>query len=42
MKKILLGAVACAVFAAPAFAADIPARTYTKAPVYKVPEVIYN
>src|SRR5579859_3436195 len=42
MKKILLGAVACAVFAAPAFAADMPARTYTKAPVYKAPEVIYN
>src|ERR1700733_14017822 len=42
MKKILLGAVACVVFAAPAFAADIPARTYTKAPVYRAPEVIYN
>src|SRR5579871_395365 len=42
MKKILLGAAACAVFAAPAFAADMPARTYTKAPVYKAPEVIYN
>ena len=42
MKKILLGAAACVVFAAPAFAADIPARTYTKAPVYKAPEVIYN
>jgi outer membrane immunogenic protein len=42
MKKILLGAVACATFAAPAFAADLPARTYTKAPVYKAPEAIYN
>ena len=42
MKKILLGAVACVAFAAPAFAADLPARTYTKAPVYKAPEVIYN
>ena len=42
MKKILLGAVACVVFAAPAFAADMPARPYTKAPVYKAPEVIYN
>ena len=42
MRKILLGAAACVAFAAPAFAADMPARTYTKAPVYKAPEVIYN
>src|SRR5580700_484359 len=42
MKKLLLGAAACVVFAAPAFAADLPARTYTKAPVYKAPEAIYN
>ncbi len=42
MKKFLLGAAACVVFAAPAFAADLPARTYTKAPVYKAPEAIYN
>src|ERR1700760_1886442 len=43
MKKILIGAAACVVFAAPAFAADMPARTYTKAaPVYKAPELIYN
>ena len=44
MKKILLGAVACAAFAAPAFAADLPARprTYTKAPVYTPPQAIYN
>ena len=42
MKKILLGAAACVAFAAPAFAADLPARTYTKAPVYKAPEAIYN
>ena len=42
MKKLLLGAAACIVFAAPAFAADMPARTYTKAPVYKAPEAIYN
>jgi outer membrane immunogenic protein len=42
MNKILLGAVVCVAFAAPAFAADMPARTYTKAPVYKAPEVIYN
>jgi outer membrane immunogenic protein len=42
MRKLLLGAAACIVFAAPAFAADLPARTYTKAPVYKAPEAIYN
>ena len=42
MRKLLLGAAACIVFAAPAFAADLPARTYTKAPVYKAPEVVYN
>ena len=42
MKKILLGAVASIALAAPAFAADLPARPYTKAPVYKAPEVIYN
>ncbi len=42
MKKILLGAVALAAFAAPAFAADMPARTYSKAPVYSAPAVVYN
>jgi outer membrane immunogenic protein len=42
MKKVLLGAAACVVFAAPAFAADLPARTYTKAPVYTAPEAVYN
>jgi outer membrane immunogenic protein len=42
MRKLLLGAAACIVFAAPAFAADLPARTYTKAPVYKAPELVYN
>ena len=42
MKKILLGAVALAAFAGPAFAADMPARTYTKAPAYTAPAVIYN
>jgi len=42
MKKLLLGAAAGFVFAAPAFAADIPARTYTKAPVYTVPQAVYN
>ncbi len=42
MKKLLLGAAACIAFAAPAFAADLPARTYTKAPAYAVPEAVYN
>src|SRR5579864_290804 len=42
MKKILLGAAACVAFAAPSFAAYLPARTYTKAPVYRAPEAIYN
>jgi outer membrane immunogenic protein len=42
MKKLLLGAAAMIAFAAPAFAADIPARTYTKAPAYTAPEVVYN
>ena len=42
MKKILLGAAALVAFAAPAFAADMPARTYTKAPAYTAPAVVYN
>src|ERR1700761_1972172 len=42
MKKILLSAAAFVVCAAPAFAADVPARPYPKAPVYKAPEAIYN
>ena len=42
MKKLLLGAAAFIAFAAPAFAADMPARTYTKAPAYTAPEVVYN
>jgi outer membrane immunogenic protein len=42
MKKFLLGTVAAVAFAAPAFAADLPARTYTKAPVYTPPQVVYN
>src|ERR1700755_701748 len=41
MKKILLAAAMIA-FAAPAVAADMPARTYTKAPAYTAPQVIYN
>src|ERR1700732_2392343 len=42
MKKFLLGGAAIIALAAPAFAADMPARTYTKAPVYTAPEVVYN
>jgi outer membrane immunogenic protein len=42
MKKFLFGAAAAIVFAAPAFAADLPARTYTKAPVYTPPQAVYN
>jgi outer membrane immunogenic protein len=42
MKKIMLGAVALvAVGVAPALAADLPARTYTKAPAV-VPVAAYN
>src|ERR1700754_5150651 len=42
MKKILLGAAALAAMAAPAFAADIQPRPYTKAPAYTAPALIYN
>src|ERR1700740_2303316 len=42
MKRFLLGGAAIFALAAPAFAADMPARTYTKAPVYTPPEVVYN
>src|SRR5436309_11726465 len=42
MKRLLLGAAAIVAFAAPAFAADVPPRTYTKAAVYTAPEVVYN
>jgi outer membrane immunogenic protein len=42
MKKVLLGAAAFIAFAAPALAADLPARTYTKAPAYTAPEIVYN
>jgi len=42
MKKFLLGTVALvALGAVPALAADLPARTYTKAPAY-TPTAIYN
>ena len=42
MKKLLLGTAAMMLFAAPALAADLPARTYTKAPAYTAPEAVYN
>jgi outer membrane immunogenic protein len=42
MKKLLLATAAMIAFAAPALAADLPARTYTKAPVYTPPEAVYN
>jgi outer membrane immunogenic protein len=42
MKKLLIGATAMIAFAAPAFAADMQARTYTKAPAYTAPEAVYN
>ena len=42
MKRVLLGTAAIIAFAAPAFAADLPARTYSKAPAYTAPQVVYN
>jgi outer membrane immunogenic protein len=42
MKKLLLGAAAFFALTAPAFAADIPPRPYTKAPVYTAPQIVYN
>src|SRR3954467_1517893 len=42
MKKFVLGAAALAAMAAPAFAADMPPRPYTKAPAYTAPQVVYN
>jgi outer membrane immunogenic protein len=42
MKRVLLGTAAFIAFAAPAFAADLPPRTYNKAPVYTAPAVVYN
>ena len=42
MKRLLLGTAAVIVFAAPALAADLPARPYTKAPAYTAPEAVYN
>jgi outer membrane immunogenic protein len=42
MKKFLLTAAAVAAFAAPALAADLPPRPYTKAPPYTPPQAVYN
>ncbi|MDE2378300.1 outer membrane protein [Bradyrhizobium sp.] len=42
MKSFLLGAAALIALAAPAAAADMPPRTYTKAPAYTAPQVVYN
>jgi outer membrane immunogenic protein len=40
MKKLVLALTAVAAFTGSALAADLPARTYTKAPV--MPEAVYN
>ena len=44
MKRLLLGTTALLAFSAtaPAFAADLAARPYTKAPAYSAPAMIYN
>ena len=42
MKKLLLSATALTVFAVPAVAADMPARTYKAPPAYTAPALIYN
>lgn len=43
MKNTLLGAAAVIALSAPAFAADLPPRPYTKAaPAYTAPQVVYN
>src|SRR5258707_3270589 len=42
MKKLLLGAAVLVAFAAPALAADMAARPYSKAPAYTAPQVVYN
>ena len=40
--EAVLGAAALAAMAAPALAADMPPRPYTKAPAYTAPQVVYN
>jgi outer membrane immunogenic protein len=42
MKRFFLSAVALSALAVPAFAADMPPRTYTKAPALTPPQVGYN
>ena len=42
MKKFLLGTLGLVAMVAPAFAADLPARTYTKAPPPVMPAPIYD
>jgi outer membrane immunogenic protein len=42
MKQLLLGAATLIALAAPAVAADMPARPYAKAPAYSAPAVVYN
>src|SRR4029453_3833124 len=42
MNKFMLGAAALAAMAAPAFAADMQPRPYTKEPAYTAPQVVYN
>src|SRR6202161_1088098 len=42
MRRLLLGAAAIIAFVAPAAAADFPARTYAKPPVYPPPQAVYN
>jgi len=42
MNKIALGFAALTAMAAPAFAADMAPRPYTKAPAYTAPQVVYN
>ncbi|WP_291860584.1 outer membrane beta-barrel protein [Bradyrhizobium sp.] len=42
MKKFLLGAAALIALTAPAVAADMRPRPYSKAPAYTAPAVVYN
>jgi len=42
MKKLVLSAVVLVAFGGQALAADLPATTYTKAPAYTAPALIYN
>jgi outer membrane immunogenic protein len=42
MKRLVFSVAVLAAFGGAAQAADMPAQTYTKAPVYTAPAVIYN